>query len=487
MVFDIQTYVSPVRKVVLDTLNLTFARRNASGRRQRTIAAMVLECAENGYAVAKVANVAKRAQISSASIYRDFGSRDALLLQSLEWVISIFAQNWVLQTPETDPVKRIEALLLSHGEALADPFMGWIFRLYVHIANTSSPELLPLARQARDANVGHWCREIAALEAQGLLVPTDHGLVVAILLGAIERRSIFARLAFGENDDHAPSLTAVAKHAALALFQVFGTSVFWANQPDHSARVWGGRELPDYRHLCAGIKALLDPPSSRLAAYAERVLARDVNRLDAESRKIRIQLAAMLECMDVGYEAASMAGVAARAGVSTATFYNDYTDKDALFIDAMVLQARFRVDYGSLIDTEMDTDQMIACLVFSISNVLADPDFLWFHRVSMASEISNAPELVKSSRDTRAHTEGFWLSYLASLEDSGFLNKSELPLTMNLLLGATQRRSVLSMVFFGADDVEATELSHLAAASTDFVLRLIGNKSAQTLATNLTG
>ena len=100
----------------------------------------------------------------------------------------------------------------------------------------------------------------------------------------------------------------------------------------------------------------------------------------------------------------------------------------------------------------------------------------------MASEISTAPALVQSSRDTRAHTEGFWLDYLASLVTAGFLMPSELPLTMNLLLGATQRRSVLSMVFFGADDVGVQEISSLALASTDFVLRLLRRERTHTAA-----
>lgn len=473
MVFIKSAFKSAVQQAVESVVEQPASRLDSYARQQRTLAAMVMECSQHGYAQAKISHVAKRAQISTASIYRDFQDRNTLLFKSLEWVIGLFAQNWVTQTHETDPIKRIEALLLSHGEALADPFMGWIFRLYVHLANTSGQSLLPLARIARDGNLKFWIEQIASLEKQGLLVQTDHATTVAILLGAVERRSIFARLAFGENDNHGPALSAVAEHAALALFQVFGTSAFWATRQAQPSFYGFQSGSSDHGRKNPPPKSLLDLPSQRLAAYAERVLARDVNRLDAEGRKVRIQLAAMLECMSVGYEAATMAGVAKRAGVSTATFYNDYNDKRALFIDAMVLQARFRVDYSSLIDTNGNTADTISSMVFSIAHVLADPHFLWFHRVSMASEISTAPALVQSSRDTRAHTEGFWLDYLASLVTAGFLMPSELPLTMNLLLGATQRRSVLSMVFFGADDVSVQEISSLALASTDFVLRLL--------------
>jgi AcrR family transcriptional regulator len=475
MVFETLSRKSVVQQAIEAVLAQPAARLDGALRRERAKAAMVLECAEYGYALAKVANVAKRAQISTASIYRDFGDRDTLMREALELVGEVFAQNWVKNCSHADPVKRIESMLKAHGEALADPFMGWIFRLYLHLANTSAPELMALGRVARDANLVFWRRKVSELEAQGHLVATDHAITVALLLGAIERRSIFARLAFGENDDAAtPSLGDVAQHTALALFQVFGTVKFWASRTDKPAPGWVGAGKVDHGLTKAPPVTLLDPPSQRLRAYAQRVLARDASRLDAENRKIRVQLAAMLECIEFGYEAATIASVAARAGVSTATFYNDLPDKRALFIDAILLQARFRADYDSLIDRTAPEALTISSMVYSISKVLADPDFLWFHRVSMASEISNAPLLIASSRATRAHTEGFWLGYLASLENAGTLNPSAKELTMNALLGATQRRSVLSMVFFGADDVSNDELRTLATASTDFVLRLVG-------------
>jgi AcrR family transcriptional regulator len=478
MVFDSNPMKSAVQRVVEETLALPVTRFDADTRRLRIKAAYILECVEHGYASAKIADVAARAQVSTATIYRDFGDRDVLLLESLEWVIGIFAQNWRVDSVVSDPVERLEALLLTHGQALADPFMGWIFRLYVHLANTAAPHLLVLAKAARDANLAFWQAEIAALEDQGWLVKTNHKITLAILLGAIERRTIFARLAFGENDDREPSLNAIAAHTALSLFKVYGSQAFWADRPDEAAPGWLGDTVATHgldRRMPA---ALLDLPSVRLKAFGDRVLSRDVNRLDADGRKVRVQLAAMLECLELGYEAATIASVAARSGVSTATFYNDYRDKRALFLDAIILQSRFRVDYLSLIDRHVAPADAIAAMVYSIAYVLADPDFLWFHRVSMASEISDAPNLIQSSRDTRAHTEGFWFEYLSSLEREGVLSASDQALTMNLLLGATQRRSVLSMIFFGVDDVRIENLSELALASTDFVMRLIGEPAA---------
>jgi AcrR family transcriptional regulator len=473
MIFEVRPDKSAVQQAIEAILQQPAARLDVAARRERTKAAMVLECTEKGYAAAKIAAVAKRAQISTASIYRDFGDRDNLLLEALQLAIGIFAQNWVQENHHSTPIERIEAMLMTHGRALADPFMGWLFRLYVHLANTSAPQLFALGRAARDANLELWLGEIASLEANGYLVATDHNTTVALLLGAIERRTIFARMAFGEGAESEPDLAVVAKHMSLALFQVYGTAKFWPSRIDKSANGLVLHEEADHGQLENAPISLLDLPSVRLKAFAERTLARDINRLDSESRKVRIQLAAMLECMEMGYEASTMASVATRAGVSTATFYNDYSDKRALFIDAMLMQARFRVDYTSLVSPDDSPSKTIADLVYSISYVLGDPDFLWFHEVSMASEISDAPLLIASSRATRTHTEGFWLDYLNSLADSGLICICDHRLTMNVLLGATQRRSVLSMVFFGKDDVSYGEISRLALASTDFVMRLV--------------
>jgi AcrR family transcriptional regulator len=474
MVFETHTNKSAVQAAVEAILEQPAGRHDAAARRERAKAAMILECARHGYAHSKISAVAKRAKISTASIYRDFGDRDNLLLQSLELAMGVFALNWVHETGEQEPVKRMESLLLAHGNALADPFSGWIFRLFIHFANTSAPQLLALGRAVRDANLAMWLNEIAKLEAAGHLVATNHRLTAALLLGAIERPTILSRMAFGETNNSGPAFQDVAKFKALALFQVFGTRAFWDKRQDKPAPGWVEDAAVDHGLARVRPATLFDPPSQRLKSYGEQVLARDVDRLDSDARRVRIQLAAIMECIDFGYEAATLARVAERAGVSTATFYQDYPNKRALFLDAILLQSHFKVDFKSRIEEYEAPQDAIAALVYSISKVLSDPNFLWFHRISMASEISDASDLIESNRAALAHTEGFWHDYLASLEASGQVIGHDNKLIVNSLLGPTQRRSILSMVFFGVDDADDNELSQIALASTDFVLRLIG-------------
>jgi AcrR family transcriptional regulator len=458
-------------QALLETTLLEQApRRDQSARTRRVMAAVILECAAHGYKEARIVDIATRAKVSTATLYREYGDRDDLFIAALEMVIGLLERVWRPPTLPEAPLERLEALLLAHGRAWADPSFGWIIRMYIFYGNTKAPHLLVLGQAAFKADMAFWQGHVDGLEEAGLISGDDRTARLALILGAIERRTIFARLGFGENDDHPPALAAVARHSAHAFFRVYGTPLFWdrygttAQLPAAKGRV-GKIDLP---------VAKMDPPSQRLLAYANKVLSSDVDRLDQEGRRARIQLAAMLTCMQHGYENATMANVAEAAKVSTATLYLDYDDKQKLFLDAMMMQARFRVDYNKLLDPASTPENNICTLVFSIASVLADPDFLWFHYVSMASELSMSPALIASSRKTRAHTEGFWLAYLDRLVDEKVLEPHDTIISMNLLLGATQRRSVQSLVLYGRNQATPDELAELSVASTAFLMRLYG-------------
>jgi AcrR family transcriptional regulator len=442
------------------------ARFDRPARDKRVMAAAIIECARCGYADAKMIDIATRAKVSTATLYRDYGDRDALFISAIEMALSLLAQGWRPRELPADPIERLHTLLLEHGRAWADPFLGWLIRMYIIYANGKAPCLLALGKAARASNMGFWHAQLSKLEHDGHITVGDTDDKIAIILGAIERRTIFARLGFGENDTHAPALEDVARHTTDAFFAVYGTGQLSDEQR-------GQRPLLPAPTIAVP-SPKMDPPSTRLRAYASRVMATDFDRLDAEGRRVRVQLAAMLTCQQSGYDEASMAAVAETAKVSTATLYLDYADKQTLFTDAMLMQARFRVDYNKLIDPTLSDADNMASITFSIASVLGDPDFLWYHYVAMASELSAMPILIESSRQTRAHTEGFWIAYLDRLVAQGALVPHDTMISMNLLLGATQRRSVQSLVLFGKDDVSQDELARLAAASVAFVMRLYG-------------
>lgn len=469
-------------------------RSDGQAREARIMAAVLLECALNSCTKAKMGDIAARARVSTATLYRDYKDREALFCRALELGLTLLAQVWRPQTLPNDPLKRLEALLAAHARSWSDPFLGWLIRMYIQYSSTHAPYLLELGRAARASNYAFWEHELEALVTSGNLTSGHTQTIMALVLGAIERRTVFARLGFGEGDQHGPALDQVVEHTAYAVFQVFGTKAFWDKRTDARAPGWCGDGRPAFSKTGASDistkldfwtthspKQILDLPSARLSKYANRLLQQDHDRLDAQGRKARIQLATMLECIDNGFEAVGMAEIAARAHVSTATLYHDYKDKDDLLLDAILLQSRFRMNFIDLIDEDVRFQDAITDLNYSLACVLADPKFLWFHYASMASALSQSPELVQSSQATRAHTEGLWFDYFDGLVEAGHLPPFDMPIMLNLLLGITQRRSVQAMVLFGPEDTDRDELAKLSRVATEFVFRLLGPTSAMKL------
>lgn len=462
--------MSPLRVALETVLEDVAARRDHQARHRRIVAAVILECAQVGYTEAKIVDIATRAKVSTATIYRVYGDRDQLFIAALEMMLTLVVQVWQPKDLPQAPLDRLHALLLAHGKSWRDPDLGSIIRMYIFYANSKAPHLLQMGLASQKVDNAYWQSEIDGLEQQGLINGLDRDTRLAIILGAVERRTILARLGFGEQDDHQPDLERVARHSAEAFFQVYGTPLFWLNYA-------GSLSFKPANGFVAPINppvAKLQLPSLRLRAYAKRIMEEDIDRMNPQNRKVRIKLAAMLTCLNHGYDNASMAAVAEAAKVSTATLYLDYEDKQTLFLDALMMQARFIVDYHKLIDTSQPHGDTISSLIFSISRVLADPDFLWYHYAVMTSELSAAPDLVDASRETRTHNERFWRELLEQLILAGHLKPHDTLLSMNLLLGATQRGSIQALLLFGPEGAQTEKLADLSVASTAFVLRLFG-------------
>lgn len=479
---------SQLQKLVEDTLARRVGRFDAVGRLDRIRAALIQEIVETGYADASMAGVARRAGVSTATVYRDFKDKNGLLATCLEFVIPVLADNMSRAKNQEDPVRLVEELLNVHGEAFADPYMGWLFRLYINAIPSGGTKLSKVARAGRAKTEAFWSAQLSAFEDAGLLRPTDHMVVINLLLGAIERRTVLARLAFGEDDQHEPAVEDVSHHAARALFAVFGTADFFAARKSEPDCAWWAEaqalqaarpaSLPDMfapgPKPATELQSSFQIPSARFARYAETTLSEPFNRLDAQARKRRVQVAALLECQAKGYDEATMASVARRAGVSTATLYRDYGEKRDLFSDALGWLGAWRVDQLRSVADAPSNDDLLTRMLASQAKVLADPDFIWLHRATMASQISEWPPIIENARKTRANSEQQWLRALKTLEDAGRLQGVCNLLCVNMLLGAAQRRTVLALVLFGADDSHEPAASVAIETAVEFMMRLHG-------------
>jgi AcrR family transcriptional regulator len=196
-------------------------------RQQWILAAAVQECAQVGFKSASIASIAKSARVSTATLYRFYKDKTDLLFQCVSYVIPMLAQSMTQQIHAPDPFQTIKAMLIAHGEAFGDPFMGWLYRLYINSDDyENSGQLLMIARAGRTLTQAHWSAKLSELERQGYLMKSDHDVTINLLLGQIERRTILAQLLYGEDDVSEPSLENAAEFAATGLFANLGTPAF---------------------------------------------------------------------------------------------------------------------------------------------------------------------------------------------------------------------------------------------------------------------
>ena len=198
-------------------------RFDIAARLAKIQAATIQECAEIGFEQASMTGVARRAGVSTATLYKHFRTKTELFSYGVLGVIPMVGDSLSKVDDNADPIQRVENMLRAHATAFGDPYMAWLYRLHVSLDSTLGSGLLVLARGSRSMTEQHWSQQLARLETEGFLVASDHVKTTNLILGPIERRTVLARLLFGEDDVHEPNVEDVVRESARVLFAVFGT------------------------------------------------------------------------------------------------------------------------------------------------------------------------------------------------------------------------------------------------------------------------
>jgi AcrR family transcriptional regulator len=438
---------------------------DANARMARLKASALIECAEKGYAALTIADISRRARISTATIYEDFHDRDALLVAAMELLFDIVARD-VIQVPDDpDPVRRIEQLLINHGRVYSEPLTVWIFRLHVTLAWSGYPHLFDIGKRVFEGIDAFWAGLLGQMMDEGLLRSLDPASVVPVLLGPVERCTIISRLACGDGDAGRPTLADVARYGAEALF-----------------RIWGGPALATTRGRTSSAElqtrsASADwdaPTRPALSAQLEDALASKAERQTPDDRKARLLLAAAIECQERGYNRANMAEIAARATVSIATVYKHFKDKKTLFFKLLERYIHTRAVPECVLEPGADPIQATLDTLVRQAWLAADPDWVWIANITMASEISGSAPIVDLASTQRQTREAFWTGWLDALSEAGVLMARDRLLAINHLLGAVERTGVLSLIIFGRSAISPDELARQAAASTAWLFGVHG-------------
>jgi TetR/AcrR family transcriptional regulator, regulator of autoinduction and epiphytic fitness len=205
--------ISRLEEFVHEALSVDIRRLDSEQRHARILAAAIQECSERSFRSASVAEIAKRARVSTASLYRDFGTREKMLEAAISFALPLVLAELTAQVEETDPRARLIALLIRHCAIFDHPHASWLYRAHVSGELAQGSGIHEYALAGRTGIEAFWYDELAKLEDVGILSIPDKRRAVNFLLGAVQRRTLLAMLLFGSDDVAGPQLETAAASA----------------------------------------------------------------------------------------------------------------------------------------------------------------------------------------------------------------------------------------------------------------------------------
>jgi AcrR family transcriptional regulator len=446
--------VSKVQAFIESAQNAPVTRRDTDARLARIRAAVIEECVERSFRQATMANIAKRARVSTASLYREFGNREALLEQVAHFTAPLIAADFTAEVTETEPKARLLALLIHHGRIYQNPHANWLYRAHVSGEVGQGRGLIPVGTDTSLRIEAFWVAEIKRLQDVGMIGTVNMRETVNFMLGGVQRRSLGAILLFGPEDVSSPSLEEAAQSAVDWLFALHGTGSI-------------AKPLTTY-------PTVKTPTKSRIQMQVEADLARPHERTEVPARYQKIIAAAVQECSEVGFCQSSMASVSRRAVVSTATIYEHFADKDDMFSKAVSYMMPILTDAVTRPAKTANPHERIAAMLIAHGNAYLDPFMAWLYRLYVSFEGQDASMFGNLGKASRTLTEQYWHDQLRALQNDGYLLPGDETLTINSLLGPIERRSLMGFLLFGRDHVSFEEVVVSAQHATNALFTRYG-------------
>lgn len=213
-----KTTDTDLERFVNETLAGDIRRLDSKQRHARIIAAAIQECSEKGFRDAAMVGIAKRARVSTATLYLDFGTRESLLEAAVAFASPMIAAELVHVEAETEPRARLVSLLIRHCALFNHPHASWLYRAHVSGELPKDSMIHRYAQSARRQVEDFWAGELALLHDRNVLSIPNINQAVNFLLGTVQRRSLLAMLLFGMDDVAEPNIEAAAKSAVDWLF-----------------------------------------------------------------------------------------------------------------------------------------------------------------------------------------------------------------------------------------------------------------------------
>jgi AcrR family transcriptional regulator len=205
---------SRLSAIIAEVLSAPIGRFDSAGRRLKLVCAAMDTLVTTGTPVIAMSVVAKAAGVSTATLYRDFADRDALIDACMDWSIPILAQLMTEAAQEPDPRRRLVAMLLTHAEVFADPYLDVILRHHVFNLRQGREFREDVARTGRAMVEQYWLEQLERLRQEGMIGAVDLPVAVNFLLSPMERRTVLSSLLFGVDRGDRPTIEEAAEAAA---------------------------------------------------------------------------------------------------------------------------------------------------------------------------------------------------------------------------------------------------------------------------------
>lgn len=186
--------------------------------------------------------------------------------------------------------------------------------------------------------------------------------------------------------------------------------------------------------------------------------------------------------LEQGYAAASMDAVAARAGVSKATIYAHFTDKDDLF-GAVIRMRCERNRTFAPVGPALDARATLTMIGRRLLDLLLQPDTLAMYRL-VTAEAPRQPELARAFYESGPATGKAEIArMLTELGHRGLLAVED-PWRMADLFTGMLRADLFMRTLLGLPQPESSSIEQTVAAAVETMLRAFAptRTTAQSLA-----
>lgn len=192
-----------------------FLQRRAAAKRAAVLAAARDRFSTDGYECANMERIAQEAQVSTATLYRQFPSKIDLFQAVLGQSVAVFETELAAAAART-PRQRIEALAFAYAGTLDEPFNAGILRAVFSAAPTSPEVATAFYEHVKRLVAGAFHDAMTAAAEVGLIEAADDPAQPGgHLMGMIEHAILWRRLLQNTPGPKAPDAIAAA---ALARF-----------------------------------------------------------------------------------------------------------------------------------------------------------------------------------------------------------------------------------------------------------------------------